>query len=267
MKIVAYNKCSLLDYHPYIAAVVFTPGCNMICAYCHNQALLHSHDYIEEDVIFRHLQHSKMLEAIVITGGEPTLQGQALIEFLRRVRSCFPVVSMSISESRNISDKDQDMTRPAPASASSWPGHQPDMPALQTSGLKIKLDTNGTNPKLLAQILEAGLVDYVAMDIKATPEKYVQICGLPFDRVKDSLYLLRAFGAYELRTTVYPEITLSELENLCQTYQADPYFLQQYRRIEANGLIPYDDDVLQRVAAKYQIPLRGISAATSRLRS
>ena len=230
MKIVAYNKCSLLDYHPYIAAVAFTPGCNMCCAYCHNRSLLHCRDYIDENVIFTHLKRSKMVEAIVISGGEPTLQGQELIFFLQKLRNLF---SGCLSEDASFAE-------------------------LPVKPLKIKLDTNGSNPELLAKILALRLVDYVAMDIKATPESYQRICGLSFDRVKDSIALLREFGAYEFRTTAYPKITLGELEQLCMTYQKDPYFLQQYRRIQEDGIPPYDNETLQAIAETYKIKARGI---------
>lgn len=230
MKIVAYNKCSLLDYDPYIAAVVFTLGCNMSCAYCHNRDLLHSLKYIGEDLILEHLRKSKMLDALVISGGEPTLQGQLLLDFLQKIRN------LSLPDSPSAKSSEQ-----------------------KSRKLRIKLDTNGSNPRLLTKIIESGLVDYIAMDIKATPEKYPQICGLPFDFVKKSIPILRQFGAYEFRTTVYPEISLQELESLCQTYQHDNYFLQQYRRIETDGLIPYDDEILQTIADKYSVKTRGLS--------
>jgi len=72
-------------------------------------------------------------------------------------------------------------------------------------GFMVKLDTNGTRPQMLQSILEQGLADYVAMDIKNSPEKYTLTCGgysvLP--QVEESIQLLQRSGVeYEFRTTV-----------------------------------------------------------------
>lgn len=79
---------------------------------------------------------------------------------------------------------------------------------LKALGTKVKLDTNGTNPDMLEDVLEAGLVDYVAMDIKAPlDEKYDDLAGVPvpLDKVKRSIEVIRASGVdHEFRTTVVP---------------------------------------------------------------
>lgn len=79
---------------------------------------------------------------------------------------------------------------------------------LKALGTKVKLDTNGTNPDMLEDVLEAGLVDYVAMDIKAPlDEKYDDLAGVPvpLDKVKRSIEDIRASGVdHEFRTTVVP---------------------------------------------------------------
>ena len=72
-------------------------------------------------------------------------------------------------------------------------------------GYLVKLDTNGSNPEMLRQLLEEGLLDYVAMDIKNCPERYAETCGgveiLP--RVQESLTILEESSVeYELRTTL-----------------------------------------------------------------
>lgn len=73
-------------------------------------------------------------------------------------------------------------------------------------GYLIKLDTNGTFPKMIEQLVEEGLVDYIAMDIKNSPAKYGETVGIKlFDTtlVKESAqYLLSGTVDYEFRTTV-----------------------------------------------------------------
>lgn len=72
-------------------------------------------------------------------------------------------------------------------------------------GLKIKLDTSGMFPERLAELLKEGLVDYVAMDIKTTPERYGKLNGNG-DRLFESVALLRQTSvAYEFRATAAPD--------------------------------------------------------------
>ena len=90
------------------------------------------------------------------------------------------------------------------------PTLQPDLPQLLEKirglGYRIKLDTNGGRPEVLRQLVEAGLVDYVAMDIKNSPARYgdtVGIEGFALDKVEESIrYLLSGKVDYEFRTTV-----------------------------------------------------------------
>lgn len=77
-------------------------------------------------------------------------------------------------------------------------------------GLSVKLDTNGYSPNVLKELCRAGLIDYVAMDIKGSPERYAEICGLSrmdFSRIEASKdFLLSGTVAYEFRTTVVREL-------------------------------------------------------------
>ena len=90
------------------------------------------------------------------------------------------------------------------------PTLQKDLPALLQAikdlGFAVKLDTNGYRPDVLQSLVEQGLVDYVAMDVKNCPERYAETAGLPnleIDRIEQSLtYLLSGVVDYELRTTV-----------------------------------------------------------------
>ena len=93
------------------------------------------------------------------------------------------------------------------------PTLRPDLPALMAEiramGFAVKLDTNGNHPDALRRILGEGLADYVAMDVKNSPERYGETIGIPdFDvsNIEKSLTLLKMSGVdYELRTTVVKE--------------------------------------------------------------
>lgn len=79
---------------------------------------------------------------------------------------------------------------------------------IKTYGMDIKLDTNGHHPDKLARLLESGLIDYVAMDVKAPPGKYALLTGLSHfdtDRIDESIRMIQTAGIpYEFRTTVVP---------------------------------------------------------------
>lgn len=81
-------------------------------------------------------------------------------------------------------------------------------------GFAVKLDTNGYHPRLLKALLEEGLIDYAAMDIKNCPEKYALTCGVSevnMDTVRESIALLMNSGIdYEFRTTVVEEFHQAE---------------------------------------------------------
>lgn len=76
---------------------------------------------------------------------------------------------------------------------------------IKDMGFQVKLDTNGTSPKMLRQIIDAGLCDYVAMDIKNSPSKYTATCGGidVLENVQESAAILMTGKIdYEFRTTV-----------------------------------------------------------------
>ncbi len=81
---------------------------------------------------------------------------------------------------------------------------------IKALGYGVKLDTNGSNPKVLQQLVEAGLVDYVAMDVKNSPPMYAETVGVPglkLASVEESLRFLIGGGAgYELRTTLVQQL-------------------------------------------------------------
>lgn len=119
------------------------------------------------------------------------------------------------------------------------PTLQPDLvqfiAGIKELGLLVKLDSNGYRPEVLRELLSKGLLDYVAMDIKNSREKYAATAGKPdFDisRIEESVELLKESGiSYEFRTTVVKQLhEKADFEAIGDWLSgAKAYFLQAYR--------------------------------------
>lgn len=189
MNVNGFQKFSLIDYPGKISAVIFTQGCNFRCPYCHNPELLDINQkpkFKESDIIDFLISRQKQLDAVVITGGEPTLQ-KDLFQFIQKVKSL---------------------------------------------GFLVKLDTNGTNPKIIKELLDQKLIDYIAMDIKGPLEKYSQIVQIDvnLNNIIQSINLVRQAPDYEFRTTVTKEqLSIEDIYQISQLVSgAKKYFLQKY---------------------------------------
>ena len=200
MELKGWVRTSLIDYPGHIATVLFTGGCDFRCPMCHNADLVLCPGELEtlpEECVWSFVaRRTGMVDGVVITGGEPTLQTD-LSRFLQQ---------------------------------------------LQELGLDAKLDTNGHQPDVLETLLVEGLVTYVALDVKAPPEKYPLLCGVPevdTSRVARSIALLQESGIdYEFRTTVVPGLLdADDIETIARWINgARQYVLQQFR--PANTLDP-----------------------------
>ena len=191
------QKMTLLDYPGKVACTIFTQGCNFRCPFCHNSDLLGSEgpETIEIETLMAFLRKRVgLLDAVCITGGEPTLH---------------PDLEDLIIQIKDL-------------------------------GYLVKLDTNGSRPEVLKTLAKKGLLDYVAMDIKNSPEKYGTTAGVPnmhLDKIEESIrYLLAGNVAYEFRTTVMDELHQPEdfeaigqwLHKLDPNHKAAAFFIQPY---------------------------------------
>ena len=105
---------------------------------------------------------------------------------------------------------------------------------IRDMGFLIKLDTNGNNPEPLAAVVGEGLIDYVAMDIKNSPERYGETIGLPGYDISNVLasaeFLLNGSVEYEFRTTVVKQFHDREsFEKIGEWIKgAEKYYLQVF---------------------------------------
>jgi len=211
MKFSGLQKVSLIDYPNKVASVLFTPGCNLRCPFCHNWriAVDPKPPFLQEAVALRILEsRKKYVDAVAVTGGEPTMHKE-LPKFLAK---------------------------------------------LKKRGFQVKLDTNGFYPEVLEECL--AYVDYVALDLKTSPEKYKLLGAKSTSGLLRTVEMLKTGKvAYEFRTTVVPEfITVEDVNKICElTKGAKTHALQQFvpqdtldKRFE--GLKPYAPEVIKEFA-------------------
>lgn len=124
--------------------------------------------------------------------------------------------------------------------------------------LKVKLDTNGYRPEIIKELIDEELVDYIAMDIKSSAEKYKMGAGreIDFGKIKKSINLIMVSGVeYEFRTTAVPGIVEKEdFEQIGKIINgAARYSIQQYDNKNTlshvfSGIPPYPEQMLDEFA-------------------
>ncbi|MBL4902814.1 anaerobic ribonucleoside-triphosphate reductase activating protein [Desulfocapsa sp. AH-315-G09] len=104
---------------------------------------------------------------------------------------------------------------------------------IRPMGYQIKLDTNGSKPSLIRELLELQLLDFVAMDIKAPWHKYEQLCGVEIipETIQKSIAIIATSGVrHTFRTTVVPELlTPEDITEIKSSLPAtSPYITQKF---------------------------------------
>ncbi len=197
MEFVGIDKFSLLDYDEKVSIVLFSPACNFRCPFCHNgESVLNANTPIPFEEILEFLKSRVgLIDAVVFTGGEPTL----MAELKNRIKK------------------------------------------VKELGFLIKLDTNGTHPNVLEDLINEGLLDYVAMDVKNSEKMYAETAGCPgvnIENIKKSIEILKNSGVnYEFRTTLVKEFhteeSIREMRDLVKG--AKKIYLQKF--VDREGVI------------------------------
>jgi len=220
------QKLTLLDYPEKTACTIFTAGCNFRCLFCHNASLLFSG---EAEAVVPGSAEAVVpgsAEAFVSYSSEvspPAITESEILAFLETRRGLLDGVCISGGEPLLYNEPGSFIKK------------------VKALGFLIKLDTNGSLPNRLEKLIDSGTIDYVAMDIKNTPEKYGLTIGLPdFDisSVRKSVELLLSGKIpYEFRTTVVRELhTADDLVSIARWISgAKKYYLQGF--IDSEGVL------------------------------
>lgn len=231
MLVSGVQQFSILDYPEKTACIVFTPGCNFRCGYCHNpefvlpENILKIKDsFIPEETVFNFLTTRKgLLDGVVITGGEPTIAPD-LLPFMAKVKSL---------------------------------------------GFFVKLDTNGNRPHIIEKAINEKLVDYIAMDLKTSLENYPMLVGpqaKPENIEKSVRLLIDSNLDYEFRSTllkeVHSDIMLEKMAELIKNSKI--WNLQKFRPDitlfpEFSHYRPFSDEEMEAIAAKFNTYVQKIN--------
>lgn len=183
-----WQKITLIDYPEKVATTLFTVGCNLRCPFCHNPELV-----LPE--LIKNL---------------PLIKEKEIFDYLKNRRGLIEGVCLTGGE----------------------PMLQPDLfdflEQVKKMGFKIKLDTNGTEPEKVKELISQKLVDYFALDVKE-PLNRRKIYPEPL-KIKETIELIKNCGLdYEFRTTVYPELTAKDIfEIVLEIKPAKRYYLQEF---------------------------------------
>jgi len=194
MEIGGLQKLTLIDYPGKIACTVFLIGCNFRCPWCYNPGLVLSKEIKKQ---------SRISE-------------KEFFKFLKERKNLLEGVCIGGGEPTIYKDLPQFIKK------------------IKKLGYLVKLDTNGSNPKMLKFLIDKKLVDYVAMDVKAPKEKYQKIVGkkINIKNIEKSIEILKKSNCdFEFRTTVTP--TLLQKEDILKIFKwikpTRKYFLQNFR--------------------------------------
>lgn len=188
------QKLTLIDYPGRIAATIFLCGCNFRCPFC----------YSSEIVLPEKIKK------------QPKISERELFSFLKERKG--------LLEGVVICGGEPTLNKELPDLAGK----------IKKAGFLVKLDTNGSNPEMLKDLIIKNLVDYVAMDIKGPKERYGEFVGGKdnADKIQKSIDILKKNGVdYEFRSTIVPSLHKREdvLAMAKWISGSKRYFLQNFR--------------------------------------
>ena len=195
MQIGGIEKSTLIDYPGKVACTIFTMGCNFRCPFCYSSELV---------------LPEKMAE-------QPKIAEKAFFDFLKERQGLLEGVVICGGEPTTHKDLPDFIKR------------------IKDLGFLVKFDTSGSNPEMLRELMQDGLVDYVAMDIKAPlGAKYDLATGVKvdLDKIKESIEIIKGSGVdYEFRSTIVPSIHSKEdvIQMAKDISPAKKYYLQNFR--------------------------------------
>jgi len=220
MIIAGLQKTTLIDYPKKIACVVFLVGCNFRCPWCYSSELV--------------------LPLKIVN--QPRISEKEFFDFLRGRKGLLEGVVICGGEPTINKDLPKFIEK------------------IKNFGFSVKLDTNGSNPEMLKELVKANLIDYVAMDIKISEDnpiyKNIMTEGITIENIKESVDFLKNGSLdFEFRTTVVNTIhTKEDFIKIADWIGGEnvKYYLQNFRAEktidpEFEKIQPFKKDFLEEI--------------------
>lgn len=235
MKIAGIQKLSMVDYPGKMACTIFFPGCNFRCPYCHNSSLVipePDQTYLTEEEVLKFLKKRQgLLEGVCMTGGEPLLQGENLIPFLKQIKELgyavkldtngtSPLLLKQICETGLIDYVAMDI-KSSKGNYGLAIGKKIDFDSFASQKedkISRKLDESDCEPEKTGQEQQKSIIEQKQENI--------------LDRIIESAaYLMEGTLEYEFRTTLVKGIhSIQDIEKICQWIQGTKiWYLQNFK--------------------------------------
>jgi len=233
MRIGGLQKLTLIDYPGKLSCTVFTVGCNWRCGFCQNPELVIPDRF----------------------DAQPNLSKDDFFRFLNSKKGLLDGVCLTGGEPTIYKDLPEFIKE------------------IKSFGFLVKLDTNGSNPKMIEYLLSKGFLDYIAMDVKASKENYSKVVGVKvnLNNIQKSIDLIKNSGIdYEFRVTVVPTIIdENEIKEIGRwLFEVKLIAVQQFQnkktlRREFKNIKPYSEEKLKKLSKILEsyaekIEIRGI---------
>lgn len=221
MNIAGLQKLTASDFPGFLACIVFLQGCNLKCPYCQNSSLI---PMLQDDA-------------------NNSLSENEFFEFLEKRKNILEGVVVSGGEPlvhQNVSNF---------------------ISKIKSMGYKVKLDTNGINYLVLKELLDAKLLDYIAMDIKNDFDNYSKTVGVPnidTQSIQKSIDYIKSSNIdYEFRTTIVKEFhTLENISNICEIVgKESKLFIQNFEdssNVMNHELHGFDYEELENIQKHFE---------------
>jgi pyruvate formate lyase activating enzyme len=184
------QKFSSLDYPDKLSCIVFTKGCNFRCGFCYNK------DFVLPELLDK----------------TEDVSHQEFFNFLDQRKGKLDGVVICGGEPTIYKEELIDFLK-----------------KIKEKGFLVKLDSNGSNPNIIKKIIQLNLVDYIAMDLKQTFDKYNLFTNLPSKDVEETFKIIKESNIdHEFRITTHPELSLEDFNNILKLTNSQKVFVQDF---------------------------------------
>jgi len=216
MNIGGFEKCTLIDYPGKISCIVYTVGCNFRCKFCYNPDIISEENFK--------------------VSGRKLISENEIFDYIKKHLNMIDGVSITGGEPTMQFDLLQFCQK------------------IKDLNKLVKLDTNGGSPIILKACIDAGVLDYIAMDIKGPLNLYDKITGyINTGHILESIKIINTSGIpHEYRLTLFPLLRKEDIIEAIKLVSGETIYLQNFEPSHAfdeaaRSMTPISKDVVEQI--------------------